>query len=209
MRGIFITLEGGEGAGKSTLQSALYDAVVRAGREAVVTREPGGTALGARLRRELLEGGHVEPVAELLLYAADRAQHVAEVVRPALRRGAVVLCDRFSDSTVAYQGHGRKLDKSTIATLNALAQQGIRPDLTLWLDVPVAVGLARTKRRGAADRLEGEARAFHDRVRRGFAAIAKAEPKRVVRLDAGADPGAVFEAARAVLRKRFRGLHAL
>lgn len=209
MRGIFITLEGGEGAGKSTLQGSLAAAFTRAGREVVVTREPGGTALGKRLRKELLNGGHVEAAAELLLYAADRAQHVAEVIRPALERGAVVVCDRFSDSTVAYQGYGRKLDKKTIATLNGLAQQGVRPDLTLWLDVPVAVGLARTRRRGANDRLEGEAVAFHERVRKGFKVIAKAAPKRVVRIDAAQSAEAVATEALKVLRKRLRGFRAL
>lgn len=209
MRGIFITLEGGEGAGKSTLQASLAAAFSRAGREVVVTREPGGTALGKRLRKELLEGDHVEPAAELLLYAADRAQHVAQIIQPALKRSAVIICDRFSDSTVAYQGYGRKLDKKTIATLNGLAQQGVRPDLTLWLDVPAAVGLARTQRRGVNDRLEGEAVAFHERVRKGFRAIAKAEPKRVVRLDATQTPDEVAAAALAVLRKRLRGFRAL
>lgn len=209
MRGIFITLEGGEGAGKSTLQATLAAAFGRAGREVVVTREPGGTALGKRLRNELLNGDHVEPAAELLLYAADRAQHVAQIIAPALKRGAVIICDRFSDSTVAYQGYGRKLDKKTIATLNALAQQGVRPNFTLWLDVPAAVGLARTQRRGANDRLEGEAVAFHERVRKGFKAIAKAEPKRVVRLDATQTPEEVAAAALAVVRKRLRGFRAL
>lgn len=209
MRGIFITLEGGEGAGKSTLQATLAAAFERAGREVVVTREPGGTALGKRLRSELLNGDHVEPAAELLLYAADRAQHVAQVIRPALKRGAVVVCDRFSDSTTAYQGYGRMLDKKAIALLNGLAQQGVRPDLTLWLDVPVAVGLARTQRRGANDRLEGEAVAFHERVRKGFRAISRQEPKRIVRIDAVHAPEAVAAASLDVVRKRFRGLRAL
>lgn len=209
MRGIFITLEGGEGAGKSTLQGSLAAAFSRVGREVVVTREPGGTVLGKRLRQELLNGDHVEPAAELLLYAADRAQHVAQIIRPALERGAVVICDRFSDSTVAYQGYGRKLDKKAIATLNGLAQQGVRPDLTLWLDVPAAAGLARTRRRGAGDRLEGEAVAFHERVRKGFKAIAQAEPRRVVRIDATQTTEDVYAGALEVLRTRLRGFRAL
>jgi dTMP kinase len=202
--GYFITLEGGEGAGKSTLQQALADALRAAGREVVHTREPGGTELGKRLRQELLNGGHVEPVAELLLYAADRAQHVAQVIWPAVRRGAVVVCDRFSDSTVAYQGYGRKLDKKQIAALNALAQQGLKPHLTLWLDVPAAEGLARTNRRGAADRLEAENLAFHERVRRGFRAIARAAPRRVVRIDAHRPREAVIAEALAVTARRLK-----
>jgi dTMP kinase len=208
-RGIFITLEGGEGAGKSSLQKALLRRLKREGRSVVKTREPGGTPLGRKLRRELLKSGWVAPTAELLLYAADRAQHVASVIRPALEAGAVVVCDRFSDSTVAYQGYGRRLDRAQIAELNALAQDGIEPDLTLWLDIPVADGLARTRKRGAADRLEAEAIAFHERVRRGFRALSKEHPGRIVRLDARKSQDQVEAAAWAVLSRRLGIPHGL
>lgn len=207
-KGFFITLEGGEGAGKSTLQQGMAARLRAAGLEVVVTREPGGTELGKRLRQELLNGGHVEPVAELLLYAADRAQHVAQIIAPAVRRGAVVICDRFSDSTVAYQGYGRQLDKKQIAALNKLAQQGLAPHLTLWLDIPVKDGLARTQRRGAADRLEAEALAFHERVRKGFRALAKAEPRRIARLDARQPAEAVLAEALRLTARRLKVKHA-
>jgi dTMP kinase len=203
-RGIFITLEGGEGAGKSTLQKTLARRFKKAGYKVVLSREPGGTKLGRRLRRELLNGGHVYPAAELLLYAADRAQHVAEVIEPAIKAGSVVICDRFSDSTVAYQGYGRKLDRKTIADLNALAQQGITPQVTLWLDLPVSAGLARTRKRGAADRLEAEKLAFHERVRTGFRAVAKANPERVVKIDASKGIEQVADAAVRALRQRLK-----
>lgn len=203
-KGFFITLEGGEGAGKSTLQKTLVIRLRKAGYRVISTREPGGTRLGKRLRKELLRGGKVESVAELLLYAADRAQHVAEVIAPSLQSGAVVVCDRFSDSTVAYQGYGRKLNAKTIALLNNLAQQGISPNLTIWLDIAPAAGIERAGRRGTADRLEGEALAFHGRVRKGFQSIARREPKRMIRVDARLAPEAVFEEAWAVVDAKLK-----
>lgn len=170
--------------------------------QVVQTREPGGTTLGRRLRRELLRGGEVNPMAEMLLYAADRAQHVAELILPALEQGKTVLCDRFSDSTMAYQGFGRGLDQSLIARLNAVAQQGVPPDLTLWLDLPVEVGLARVGSRGERDRFELEDVRFHERVRAGFQWLAEQEPGRIVRLDATLSPTDLVAAAWAEIEKR-------
>ena len=194
--GYFITLEGGEGAGKSTLQAGLAARLRKAGFRVVLTREPGGTPLGKKLRKALLHGGHVSPAAELLLYAADRAQHVDSVISPALDKGYVVLCDRFSDSTVAYQGYGRKLDLAAIERLNQMAQQGVEPDLTLWLDLPAEAGLARTRRRSKkGDRLEAEARVFHERVRKGFRAQARRFPHRIVRIDAAGSAAGVADKA--------------
>jgi dTMP kinase len=205
LKGFFITIEGGEGAGKSTLQKALAVQLKRAGRQVVVTREPGGTPLGRRLRRELLRGGAVDPVAELLLYAADRAQHVGEMIRPALEADAVVLCDRYSDSTMAYQGYGRRLDHKRVAALNKLAEQNVRPGLTLWLDLPVEAGLARVMGRGQGkDRLEAEAIAFHRRVRTGFSALAKKHPRRIIRIRADQPPEEVFTEAWAAIQRRLK-----
>jgi dTMP kinase len=184
---LFVTFEGIEGAGKSTHLRALAARLRSAGHAVVETREPGGTAAGDVLRRLLLgaEALPLTPFAELLLYLADRAQHVAEVIRPALADGRVVLCDRFSDSTLAYQGYARGLDLDLLRTLDAQARDGLTPALTILLDCPVAEGLARARgRAGAPDRFEREAVAFHERVRAGFHALARAEPDRVLVLDA-------------------------
>ncbi len=166
-----ITLEGGEGCGKSTQAQYLYDWLTQTQRPVALTREPGGTPLGKRLRSLLLESGEgPTTMAELMLYAADRAEHVERVIRPALAGGTVVLCDRFIDSTVAYQGYGRGLDLDVIDQLNALATGGLVPDLTLWLDLDPVIGLAR---RPEPDRLEAAGLAFHRRVYAGFAAQAE------------------------------------
>jgi dTMP kinase len=186
-KGIFITLEGPEGSGKSTQTKLLCAALERAGRRVVRTREPGGTPLAERVRGVLLDPSHeISPMAELLMYEAARAQHVEDVIRPALARGAVVVCDRFTDATLAYQGWGRGLPKERIRVLNEIASGGLSPDLTLLLDVPVEEGLARARalpkgRAGAGkkgDRLERETVAFHRRVRAGYLALAKREPGR-------------------------------
>lgn len=181
-RGKLIVFEGVEGGGKSTQLQHLHQwlqASERVGhlqrqghiREVVCTREPGGTALGTHLRRLLLDQpGAMASESELLLYAADRAQHVAEVIRPGLDRGDWVLCDRYIASTVAYQGYGRQLDLALIHQLNDIATQGLQPDLTFWLQLPVDVGLARTRQRGPADRMEQADLAFHQRVQAGFEA---------------------------------------
>lgn len=181
----FITIEGVEGAGKSTQAARLADALRRDGRNVVLTREPGGTELGRTLRRLLLDEPVIEPAAEteLLLYLADRAEHVRRLIGPALERGAVVIADRFSDSTIAYQSYGRGLPEEEVRRLDRFARGEIRPGLTFVLDLPAAEGLARARETRSADRLERESVEFHERVRAGFAAIAAAEPQRVVLLD--------------------------
>ncbi|GAA4943781.1 dTMP kinase [Actinoplanes utahensis] len=184
--GIFVVFEGGEGAGKSTQVNRLADALKAEGRDVVVTREPGATDIGARIRGLVLDTPEgPSPRAEALLYAADRAHHVATVVRPALARGAVVISDRYVDSSLAYQGAGRTLPVQEISWLSAWATGGLRPDLVVLLDVDPNVGLTRVDARGAgADRLESESRAFHERVRYAFLDLAANDPKRYLVLDA-------------------------
>ncbi|MGV8918601.1 MAG: dTMP kinase [Pseudomonas sp.] len=180
MTGLFITLEGPEGAGKSTNREYLAERLRAAGIDVVLTREPGGTPLAERIR-ELLLAPSDEPMnadTELLLVFAARAQHLAEVIRPALARGAVVLCDRFTDATYAYQGGGRGLSQQRIATLENFVQGDLRPDLTLVFDLPVEVGLARASARGRLDRFEQEGRTFFDAVRTTYLNRAAADPKR-------------------------------
>jgi dTMP kinase len=191
MQGFFVTFEGGEGSGKTTQLKALLGHLRSVGRDVVETRDPGGTAIGNQIRGLLLDGenARMDSLTELLLYEASRAQLVQEVVQPALAAGRILLCDRFTDSTVAYQGYGRGLDLDLIERLNASATRGIRPDLTFFLDLDPVVGLERVKRRltpsrASRDRLEDEALAFHERVRQGFRALAATEPERVIALDA-------------------------
>jgi len=190
---VFIAFEGGDGAGKSTQVAALARWLRARGREVVVTREPGGTELGFRIRELLLHGGEVAPRAEALLFAADRAQHVAAVVRPASERGAVVLTDRYVDSSIAYQGAGRDLRAAEVARLSAWATGELVPDLTVLLDVTPETGRARRHDR-AEDRMETEAAEFHARVRAGFLGLAQAEPSRYLVLDAAEPPEALAEA---------------
>jgi dTMP kinase len=184
--GLFITLEGPEGAGKSTNRDYIAERLREAGRDVQLTREPGGTPLGERIR-ELLLTPTEEPMAvdtELLLMFAARAQHIEQVIRPALARGAVVLCDRFTDATYAYQGGGRGISVSRIATLEAFVQGSLRPDLTLVFDLPVETGLARAAARGRLDRFEQEARSFFEAVRQAYLARAAADPQRYEIIDA-------------------------
>ncbi len=201
MPGLFISLEGGEGAGKSTVLAALRDVLAEGGREVVCTREPGGTPEGEAIRELLLAPGRdLVPEAELLLMFAARAQLVRRVIRPALERGAAVLADRFTDASFAYQGGGRGIDTGHIAELERWAA-GLRPDLTFLLDVGVAQGLERARSRGGEpDRIESEREDFFERVRRSYLARAGAEPERFRVIDASQPADAVREAAVAALR---------
>ncbi len=180
--GLFVVLEGGDGAGKTTQVSRLEAWLRAAGRDVVVTYEPGDTRVGATIRRLLLdpETGDLAARAEALLYAADKAQHVAEVVQPALARGAVVVCDRYLDSMVAYQGAGRVLDADEVLRLGSWATGGLLPDLTVLLDVEVARAVGQKDR---LDRVEAAGTDFHERVRRHFLALAAHDPQRYLVLD--------------------------
>ena len=195
---MFITFEGIEGSGKSTQMEMAAEYLEREGREVVSVREPGGTPLGERIRALLLtkEEEVIEPWSELLLYEACRAELVAKVIAPALKAGKVVLCDRFTDSTIAYQGYARGLAKEVIANLNGVAAQGLTPDMTILVDCPVEVGLGRALKRTAEraadgrateDRFEQEAVAFHERVRAGFLGLAAEDPGRVKVVDGAAE----------------------
>ena len=180
--GLFVCFEGGDGAGKSTQVRLLTGALERRGREVVVTRQPGGTPLGAQIRDLVLHGDHVAPRAEALLFAADKAQHVDQLIAPALARGAVVITDRYTDSSIAYQGAGRDLGDDEIRALQHWAVGGVLPDLTIVLDVAPEVGRAR--RGDVNDRLESEADAFHAAVRQGFLDLAALHPGRYLVVDA-------------------------
>ena len=195
--GWFLALEGGEGAGKSTQARRLAEWLTGHGHEVVVTHEPGDTRVGAILRRLLLDhdAGPLDARTEALLFAADRAQHVAEVIRPALARGAVVITDRYVDSSLAYQGAGRTLEVDEVAHLSVWATAGLVPDLTVVLDLPAPVGLARVP--GVVDQMESEPLAFHERVRHGFLALASVAPHRYLVVDAVSDADHVHEQIRA------------
>jgi len=185
-RGLFITVEGGEGVGKSTNLTFIAELIRTSGAPLTVTREPGGTAIAESIRGLFL-AHHEEPMAEmteLLLVFAARAQHMEQVIKPALAAGRWVLCDRFTDATYAYQGGGRGLDTQLIGALETLVQRELRPDITLLLDAPVEIGAARVSRRGASDRLESEQREFFQRVRDCYLQRANAEPQRFCVIDA-------------------------
>ena len=184
--GLFLTFEGGDGSGKSTQSALLESWLVEQGRTVVSTREPGGTEVGDEIREIVLHRrGHIVPRAEALLYAADRAHHIATVVRPALARGDIVLQDRYLDSSVAYQGVGRELEADEIRKLSLWATEGLLPDVTVLLDLDVAIGRDRLdESRTRYDRLESEAAEFHARVRDAYLALADAEPERFLVLDA-------------------------
>jgi dTMP kinase len=190
----FVTFEGGEGTGKSTQIRTLEEHFASRSASFVSTREPGGTPLGKIIRRAVVEAGDrpIGSAVELFLYLADRAQHVHDVIRPALEGKKIVLCDRYTDSTLAYQGYGRGIDLDVLRELNRIATGGLRPDLTLLFDCPVEVGLSRASGRFAQqdggapreDRFENETVEFHERVRAGFLALAQAEPERFRIIDA-------------------------
>jgi dTMP kinase len=201
MSGLFIAFEGGEGVGKSTQITRAAAWLRDLGHDVVETREPGGTPLGQELRRLVLDrDGHVTPRAEALLYAADRAQHVDTVIRPALDVGRVVLTDRFVDSTLAYQGAGRGLADARVIT--AWATGGLRPDLTVLLDLDPQIGLQRAGARASLDRLEAASLAFHEAVRGGFLALAAESPDGHVVIDAALDVDAVAELVREAIAPR-------
>ena len=195
-RGVFITFEGTEGAGKTTHIQRLSKALSEDGYAVCVTREPGGTPISEAIRKLVLDPTHrtMTPTTELLLYAAARAQHVSERIRTAMHAGEIVICSRFTDATVAYQGYGRGLNLEMLRLLNQIATDGLTPDLTLWLDIPVEIGLERVRQsRLAMDRLEQEHLEFHQRVRAGYGAIAEQEPHRVKRIDATQPVERVYE----------------
>jgi dTMP kinase len=205
-KGLFITLEGPEGSGKSTQAIRLAAALRQAGYAVVHTREPGGTPLAEAIRHNLLSASPREPVTaatEALLILAARSQHVAHVIMPALQQGRIVLCDRFSDSTFAYQGYGRDVDMHWLRMSNTVASSGLAPDLTLLFDLPVSVGLARRRNaRGKQNRLDRESERFHRKVRRGFLALARQAPHRITVIDATQRPDKIAVAAQAVVLRR-------
>jgi dTMP kinase len=183
-RGRFITLEGGEGVGKTTNLAAVVAFLEAQGLRVVATREPGGTPFGEKVRAIFLAEGDIAPQAELLLVFAARAQHLRDVIEPALASGAWVVCDRFTDASYAYQGGGRGIAFETIRQLEAQVQQGLTPDLTLLLDAPLSIGMSRAKRRGSLDRMEAETLAFFERVRVAYLRQATEHPERIKIVDA-------------------------
>lgn len=203
-----MTLEGIEGSGKSTQTARLAQSLRRAGYRVCVTREPGGTKIAESLRHILLSSTPREPLSpetEALVILAARSQHVTQVIKPALAEGKVVLCDRFVDSTLAYQGYGRGLDIRLLEQFNVFATGGLAPALTLLFDLPVMAGLQRRRTAGGRqNRLDRESATFHEKVRRGFRSLAKREPHRIVRIDAARLPGHVTAEAERVLFDRLK-----
>lgn len=216
-RGKFITFEGLDGSGKSTQLRQLAAALRHAGHKVIETREPGGTATGEKIRKVLLDSGTagLDPFAEMALMFASRAQHIAEVIQPGIAAGSIVLCDRFTDSTEAYQGSGRKLGSGAVRDLHRLLCGDLQPDLTILLDSDAAASVSRARRRNEREsknsarghdenRFERETRAFFGRVREGFMAIAKREADRVVVVDARGTPSQTHQKILDVVRKRLR-----
>jgi dTMP kinase len=205
-RGLLVTFEGPEGGGKSTQLRLLGRRLAAEGYRVTATREPGGTPVGERIREILLDpalaGDALRPEAEAFLFCAARAQIVAEVIRPALAAGHVVLCDRFADATLAYQGFGRGLDLALLRANNALATGGLTPDLTVLLDLPVELGLARRQRTADLNRLDAAGLAFHERVRVGYHALARQDGDRWVQIDAGRAADVIAEEVGRAVRQR-------
>jgi dTMP kinase len=204
---LFITFEGVEGSGKTTQIQRLKKYLIRKGISCKVTREPGGCPIGEKIRKILLNPDHREmiPLSELLLYEAARAQHIHEVIKPLLKKRVVILCDRFSDASIAYQGYGRKVDLKWVERLNRLSSQGIKPDVTFLLDCPSDLGLKRALQRNQVlkqereERFEREKIQFHRRVRKGYLAIARKEPHRVKVIDTREGEEKVFEKIRIII----------
>lgn len=194
-KGLFLTFEGGEGVGKTTQIARIARVFESSGREVVVTREPGGSTIANRIRALIIDPKNdgMVPLAELFLYEASRAQHMHDTVLPALRRGAIVICDRFADSSLVYQGAGRRLPAKTVVMLNQLATDGVKPDGTVLLDLDPRIGLARVGARGVLDRLEREKLSFHRAVRRGFLDLAKKERKRFLVVSASKSRDEIHE----------------
>lgn len=203
-KGFFVTIEGCEGVGKSTLLRGLEEYLETAGRDAVFTREPGGTEVAERIRAVILdpENAAMTPTAELLLYAAARAQHTEEKIIPAVRDGKLVICDRYSDSTLAYQSYARGLDRGECLAADEIARRGVKPDLTVFLDLSPERGFARKGGADKGDRLEREKIDFHERVYAGFRAIAESDPDRVVAVDASKSREEVLAAVVNLLKER-------
>jgi dTMP kinase len=199
---MFITFEGGEGAGKTTLIQNLSQRLIQEGQNVLVTRAPGGTSMGALIRELLLHKEHLNARSELFLFLADRAEHVDEVIKPALQAGSVVLCDRYNDSTVAYQGGARGFDCEWIKQLCAFATQELQPDLTFYLDIDPVQGLERVKNR-AKDRIESENMGFHQTIRSTYLRLAQEDQKRFHILNAELASDAVFKAALHAIRCKF------
>ena len=212
MTGTFITFEGIEGSGKSTQIALLANYLSARGIRNVLTREPGGTLIGDQVRKILLDPANrsLDPTAELLLYAASRAQHLREIILPALANGMTVLCDRFSDATLAYQGYGRRLDIEMIRSLDRIVTTGMRPDLTILFDIEATMGIERARGRNNSLGLEAEARfeneelVFHDRVRQGYLKLVVQEPDRIRIVDASGTSEAVQEQVRKIVDERLR-----
>ncbi len=211
-----ITFEGGDGSGKTTQMKRLEGYLTSKGKSCLLTHEPGGTELGRWIRKVIVDGGSgdVANEMELFLYLADRAQHIHEVIRPAMEERKIVLCDRFTDSTLAYQGYGRGFDLELLQRMNQLASGGLQPDLTLLLDCAPETALSRARRRSEeqspggspGDRFESQNLEFHERVRGGFLEIARAEPKRIVVLDSSAPAEKVHEKIKKIVDERLGGL---
>jgi dTMP kinase len=206
MSGKFIVFEGVEGSGKTTQigqTAAWLETNPQRDRSVMITREPGGTKLGQQIRQILLDDldNFVSYRTELLLYAADRAQHVEALIRPHLDRGDIVLCDRFTDSTIAYQGYGRGFDRDEIDRVNQLATGGLQSDLTFWLDLDVKIGLERVLLRGKPDRMERATIDFHQRVRQGYQELANVYPDRIIRIDADRSPDEIQLEIQSILRQ--------
>ncbi len=205
MKGVFITFEGIEGAGKSTQAKKLHDYLIEKGKNVILTREPGGTKTGKKIRDILLSPTDelFPPIAEVFLYEADRSFHIHNKIIPYLKRKYAVICDRFTDSTLAYQGYARGLDLELIKSLNEIATEGLKPDITFLIDIPVEEGLRRIKEKRGFDRIENEDLEFHTRLRNGFLKIAEEEKDRIVVIDGMRDVDSVFNEIISVLRERF------